>query len=224
VTAARVFAIATLVATLLAIALACGSNPVTIATIVADAGHTTKCEVLDGSDGRGTCDAGFCSRLSCGSTEGQCEAIGSPGCEASGYECGCDGITYYNSCVRQQAQVSRATPGQCGPGMHVIGCQLRDGCKPAHAGCGILAPITLNLPTGLPLDMDAGSAFEQTCQNMPPFSGAQICWALPDTCPSSGAPLVQEPCPGAACVPDCIALGSGVGGLYFQCAPDASAH
>lgn len=217
--------VATVATALLAIGVACSSDPTIVArTVPVDAGH---CELGDASDGGDRCPSGmFCSRRSCNPNDTFCEAADASGCDTSGYECGCDGITYYNSCVRLEAHVSRAGPGQCSIGMPLIGCRPDEGCTPLHQGCGYIVPFEPPPPDAgsfnLPPPPDAAvSALQTYCENMPPFENG-ICWALPDPerCRSSSSSHLQSLC--GKCIDDCAALESGRGPYFFACEPDAS--
>jgi hypothetical protein len=216
------FTIATLAAAMLAIAVACGSNPVTIATIVVDAGHI-KCDFGDAGDGRDPCpDGSFCSRNTCGSTVGLCETIDSDGCAAPGYECGCDGISYYNRCVREEARVSSAASGAgCDPRrMRTILCGPQ--CTANHPGCAWISPIPFNaaFPPDVPpnvIDMICRAEMMDAGFPIPnPFG---VCWALPTSSLASGSRPVG-PCEARRCIDDFTAIVNG--GVYYPCDPDAS--
>jgi hypothetical protein len=187
----------------------------------------------DAGDGGDHCEAGqFCSRSpSCMSNEGFCEDIGASGCENSGPECGCDNVSYYNSCVRQQAQIGRASGQACGFPMFLSCSDPR--CKPRHAGCAVVSPLSYDEFVALfpPFDPDKvcrglrmpiQDAIEAGLPPLsPPYAGGPygVCWALPERCPSSGSQLVQA-CEGK-CVDECAAIEDG-GGPYFPCPVDAS--
>jgi hypothetical protein len=222
---ALVITIATLAAALLAIALACGSNPITIATIVGDAGHNTKCVVPDAGDGGETDDAGqFCSRNSCASKDGMNEPIDSPDCGASGPECGCDSITYYNRCLRQEARVSIAGQGPCLGQMGVSPKPCRDAkdCPNPNASCAFVVYVQFQPPDGGLSPMEQAACRALAEQGLGQAGG--VCWSLPGS-PPAGARLVQAAfCP-EGCLDDWTAIRRG--GSYNLCAqpePDASLH
>jgi hypothetical protein len=206
---------ATLATALVAIALACGTHPLLVGTIAADAGRTP-CDTEDAGDGGGQ----FCS-TTCGSKSGFFESTHSLDCSAYGPECGCDGINYYNRCVRQEARISLKSEGPCELS---LGC-MDARCKPAHGACAfVLAEFPF--PPVLPAEY-----LEPACKgNNQVFQSAidagflaESCWALPESCPDSGAPLVRR-CVGG-CVDECVAIRTNgpSGDPYYSCEPDASA-
>jgi hypothetical protein len=218
-------ALATLAIATLGIALACGSNRIMVATIV-ESDAALPCELADAGDAADPCPTGtFCSRTSCGSKGGTCEAIGADACTISGYECGCDGITYYNSCVRQAARMSRSAQAACGAGYEMgIPPQL---CLPADLtgvgakDCPYCATVFLYPSPLMPTD-EAGADIEMACKkvrmNATGFATG-ICWALPDSLPDAGSRSVEAPCE-PSCIDDWSAIRDG--GAYFLCS-DAAA-
>jgi hypothetical protein len=213
---AGVFAIVSVAAAFAGIAFACGPNPIPIATIEVDAGRI-KCDVVDAGDGGGTCPAGqFCSRTtSCGANDGYCEVMMSDDCADSGPQCGCDRVNYYNSCVRQNARASLASPGQCdGRTLAPNPCLRPEDCHNVNASCALVFPFT---PEAVPQVFDTLCPAPGTSASQLPSVGT--CWALPDeaTCAASGSRL--EGC-AKQCISDCSAIRGG--GVYFLC-PTADA-
>lgn len=111
------------------------------------------------------CAAGqFCDANTCLGT-GFCNDRGGT-CVGIEYECGCDGVTYNNSCDRMRAGVRRAAVGRCGAGAStgrdagedsgVVGCGSTSQCPQAYSCCstrGVCVPVgcTTCCP---PLDMN----------------------------------------------------------------------
>ena len=154
--------------------LACG--PVDL-PLVTDGG-TGKCR----SNGDCGADA-FCERAACGDLEGTCVAR-PPVCTTSESrpECGCDGVVYWNSCLRRFSGASFASRD--------VFCQQPRRCS-VDGDCGfgawcahIVHPDECGLPT----------------------QGA--CYVLPDTCADAFPQF--RPCDNRLqCLPACDALSSG---------------
>jgi hypothetical protein len=209
---AGAFAMISLAAALAGIAFACGSNPISIATVL-----SIRCEFSDAGDGGTSCPAGqFCSRTpSCGSVAGSCEIIRSADCATSGPECGCDGITYYNSCVRQAAKVSRAGAGECAfqPGQTPRQCGPNDPCPDPTDYCALVLPFTAPPPPpqSLLLDADLSPLLDELCNGQK----GGVCWALPDEASCTGpASRRVEGCD-LKCIDECSAIRRG--GVYSGC-------
>jgi hypothetical protein len=211
---------------LLGIAVACGSNPITVATIEVGA----KCEIADGGDAGETCPPGqFCSKTSCLSNDGVCDTIGAGGCETSGPQCGCDGVSYYNACLRQSAHVSPLLDAACDL-LTSQPCGPQRSCSVDGASC-----VTI-VPAFLPNFGDAGSELGDASRELlgdaaPSCATVQqfllgtfpvgACWVVPDSCPSPANRTLVGVCD-PKCIDDCSAIRDG--GLYFHCLPDASAN
>jgi hypothetical protein len=224
---AGVFVIVSIAAALAGVAFACGSNPIPIARVL-----SIRCEISDAGDGGTSCPAGqFCSTTSCGPGAGSCEVIRSADCGVSGYECGCDGISYRNSCDRQVAGVGRAGPGQCAgqSGVPPIGFGCTPGSAtsscPKNTVCANVATFPLPQLLKEELLKEDPSMFRTNCMDLvqattqgssfPLFP--TVCWATPD-CSVLGSRVLGV-CD-QQCISDCSAISDG--GVYFAC-PDASA-
>lgn len=201
----RVLVLAAAVASLLGIAIACGTTPVVVGTF--------ECVISDAGDNTHVCpDKYFCETppFACGATVGQCKPIKSAGCELNGPQCGCDKITYYNECVREEAHASIAAMGQCGIG--AMGCLEADKCPGKNRACSYVSPINFFkfIDAGL---VDGGP----TSCAVP----GGICWSLPeDGTPPSGR-QVSTAC--GECKDDLSAIRE-IGGLLYACpSPEASA-
>jgi hypothetical protein len=134
----------------------------------------------------------FCSKADCANTSGSC-APRPIFCDANALPvCGCDHVTYWNSCVRQDFGVSAEHAGECG----AIGtiCTTNADCGAAGVTCEQLL-----LP---PMDDCAEP-------------GLGTCWATPNDCGMTtenrrwlacSEPGIGSP---ASCVTTCDAIQSG---------------
>jgi hypothetical protein len=195
----RARAVATLVA---AWALTgCATEDVVVATFAPDGGAS------DGAGdepppGNGACasnaDCGgtsFCAKSSCGDATGSCQLRP---VECDGVDmrsCGCDGVTYWNDCLRQQFGVAASTEGECRIGAALCSPEGPSSCPVPGAWCERL------LGQG------------ETCgSDVPPGP----CWVVPidpTTCtgPGGNPPTLWSACgSGPTCVNACAAVQSGV--------------
>lgn len=128
-----------------------------------------------------------CAKSSCGAIEGVCEPR-PPACPGDGAPvCGCDGVTYWNDCLRRQSGVPASTQGAC-PFMTAAACggMMNAPCANPRASCARL------LPPG-PCPPDARGA----------------CWVMPDTCAATTPAWL--PCgPATQCIDTCTAIRSGM--------------
>lgn len=176
--------------------LACSSHDVVIATLAADEGGagTGPIRCNRPSD----CALGsYCDAPSCGA-QGTCEFVPA---ECPGDDrpvCGCDGITYFDDCLRRARGVSSSTPGPC------VLADARSCAGPQHRACPAGTTCAILLPPG-PCPPDAEGA----------------CWVLPPQCPSDfdggmghpgpGRPDAWDSCMtgGPTCQDLCTALRNG---------------
>ena len=203
----------------------CGQNTIPIAEI-SDAGIDAApilCTLSDAGTGIGCPDASFCEATKCPGkategTEGTCAPIPSDSCAndfSYAPQCGCDGVTYFNECLRREKGVSTASTTSC----DLQAVVPAKPCAPARRDdpdCPTCAAILSSQL--LTLLGDAGaSALRDTCAFR---STSGICWVTP-TCtslsPASGAHLVSLSCPGH-CEDACLAIRAG--GPLTQCVPD----
>jgi hypothetical protein len=125
----------------------------------------------------------YCAKSTCSATQGVCE-LPPLNCDDTEKEvCGCDGVIYWNDCLRQRDGVVAALPGECTTHFARCGGPQQDaGCPVQDAVCGRLDP---------------GGGGGNFCM-MPPG----VCWVLPDTCPTDTmgsrwvgcSPLPFNPC------------------------------
>jgi hypothetical protein len=167
----------------------CASNDVTIATLPGvDAATSSGCTST--SD----CPTGsFCDMSTCYAATGTCAIPPAPATCTNDEQsvCGCDGITYFNDCLRKANSISGESPNFCPQG---IGFE-----------CG--GPNDTACPTGAECFQLAGGA-PGPCSADPPGT----CWVLPDECPppSGQSPDRWDSCvPGQHCLDTCTAIRNG---------------
>jgi hypothetical protein len=145
----------------------------------------------------------LCLKQGCQDMMGVCESR--PVCFDStpAPVCGCNHVTYWNDCLRQQDGVSASTLGECGAGTHP--CNMNGDCPPGKTCSHLLPPMT-------------------ACGG-PPTPGT--CWATPSDCSATGDPRSWAPCapPGGSggagpCISTCQAVQSGH--PYMPLAPGAA--
>jgi hypothetical protein len=202
---ALVLTTATVATALLVLGLACSSTDIIATTVPGDAGHTNAtCGLGDSGDGGDRCLSGqFCSKATCTLNGGTCEDVESDACAGPDIVCGCDGITYYNSCARRAAQISPAGPSICNGfqmGVTPRRCHDSTGCGP-NASCAVLVPGFLLDAGSLP---DAGQyAPPDLCQGLEQgllFSAT--CWSF------QGGRLVKPVCNQFECIDDVSTIRS----------------
>jgi hypothetical protein len=204
---------ATVAAALVAIALACGSNRIPIAETVPDDGGHSPCEI----DGGARCRPGqFCAKNSCDSNDGVCWEIESDACAGPDPVCGCDGITYYNSCVRLSAQAGFAFHGGCIGQIGVIPkhCSDSRACRPYNAFCAVVLPTpprSFSPPSVDGAAIPCAAAGEALSMYLAPYLAS--CWAFAD---AASLPV----CDDAGCIEDIDSVRSGRFPPF--CMPDAS--
>jgi hypothetical protein len=186
-----------LVATLAAsLAIACGSQDIVVADIpqATDGGSDSSPPGSSCATNDDCAPNAFCAKSSCDAPTGGCE-LRPLDCDSDPrFACGCDGVTYWNDCLRRRSGVASSVPDQC---LAYAVCKDPDGksCPALGASCARLVPPQAPCP-------------------MPMFPGA--CWVLPDTCPTmpqGPRPLPSfHECPlgpGATCSSMCDAIRSG---------------
>ena len=197
----------------------CGQNTIPIAEI-SDAGMDAApilCTLSDAGIGTGCPDGFFCEATKCPGkategTEGTCAPIPSDSC-ANDFapQCGCDGVTYFNECLRREHRMSAASAAAC----DLLGVIQPKPCSPARRGdpdcpaCAAVYPIVLPLDAGT-------SVLRDTCAFLTSLPG--VCWVTP-TCTSSspsGANLLS--CSTLLCNDACLAIRAG--GALIPCVLD----
>lgn len=151
-------------------------------------------------------DAWTCEKESCTASAGSC--IPHPiFCDlAPAPVCGCDGITYWNDCLRKQIGPSASTSGECET--NARRCRDARECGGPNTRCGRL--VLPGDPCGPIPDGHMPGPDEEPGGLPPPPPGN--CWAIPDSCDPSLDPLRWDECGGPeprACTDTCGALRSG---------------
>jgi hypothetical protein len=133
----------------------------------------------------------FCSKTNCEDALGSC-APRPTICDANAIPvCGCDHITYWNSCIRQGYGVSADKPGECGA--NATACMTDADCGTPGVNCAHLLPAMAN------------------CS----LKGPGTCWATPNDCAAGvdirhwlACPAPPQGSP-VSCVSTCDAIQSG---------------
>jgi hypothetical protein len=154
---------------------------------------------FDGGPGQGcTSNAGclpneFCAKATCSSASGRCERLPMFCDNDFHLVCGCDGVVYWNDCLRQQEGVAAGVPsvtGECSGSFASCGGTSGTSCPP-NAWCNRLIPGPFN-----------------GC-NLSPVGS---CWVLPPVCPTDAGGVPQLASCGTGphkCTDVCSAIESG---------------
>jgi hypothetical protein len=129
----------------------------------------------------------YCKKATCDAESGECAARG-PECRGATAKfepvCGCDGITYWNTCVIEHEGFNVALHGECTG-------NARPTCT--RDGGGDSCPERTRARCYRPVDV---------CGDTSPTTG--VCWALPSECPNEDQ--TQRYCGGTAGSARCIGL------------------
>ena len=104
----------------------------------------------------------FCAKQRCGDASGSCQPMATVCNDDQSPVCGCDGVTYFNDCLRRQHGASLAVTDVCG--QRELRCSPSLPC-PRNGHCALL---------------------RNTCGPGPGFEGDGQCWVMPDHCRASG--------------------------------------
>lgn len=172
---------------------ACQPEDILLAT-VSDAGLDggaqdagSQSDAADGScRNSGDCDpSSLCEKSSCDAALGQCARRPVVCGPDPSPVCGCDGLTYFNDCLRRSVGAGAATRDECGQNAILCGGPQAVGCPP-FASCGKLGNVGASC------------------------SDFGLCWVLPNRC-SDGLRDEFAPCfdgPNEPCVSACAAIES----------------
>jgi hypothetical protein len=117
------------------------------------------------------CDpVAFCAKASCDAPQGQCQLRPIVCDDEQLPTCGCDGVSYWNDCLRQQLGIAASTSGQCTAPYAACGGRRGTACPTAGALCARLV----------------------VDQCDPAMAGE--CWVLPPRCPADAGPAVWLSC------------------------------
>lgn len=168
---------------------ACTEDPILLASVpeVEDAGRPVKnVRCVQSSE----CDPGFfCNKVDCDEPAGKCERYPPTCADATeAIVCGCDGVTYFNDCLRRAAGIASSRPGPCGSDALECG-RTGDAACPEGAACARLfgfGPEACN--PGIP----------------------GTCWILPALCPPSTSVDRWDDCVphSGKCIDTCNAVRS----------------
>jgi hypothetical protein len=136
----------------------------------------------------------LCAKQGCGDAMGICRPRQFTCDPVYAPVCGCDHVTYWNDCLRDQYGVPASTVGKCGGGARA--CDTSADCGPG-ANCSHFLPP--NVSCGQP-------------------PGAGNCWVTPMDCPTNDDSKKWTSCPAAGsgqggqgpCLTTCQAVQSGL--------------
>ncbi len=184
-----------LLAVLALLVPACTDEAIVLATIpesASDGGaHPTPTKCVGATD----CNEGYhCEKLDCHAVEGECQPAPKFCGNEERVECGCDGVSYFNSCFRRAAGVAELHDGECTSESRP--CDADNPC-PSGATCAVLLGFG---------DVGMCSGHEHG-----------TCWVVPSTCPDPRTPdywTACDPDAGITCASTCKAIATGK--TYFR--------
>jgi len=175
----------------------CDSETIVLATIPSDdAGALVPTRCVKSSDcGEGS----YCEKGTCDAPAGTCRTPEEDCGNEEAVVCGCDGVTYFNECLRKQASIEGSTAGPC-----------------TIPNCGGSFPQCTS-PTVCFQVVAMGQPCAPSPNASPPVG---TCWFLPADCPQpSATSQYWDDCApdGARCEETCPAIkGGSAGSLYHR--------
>jgi hypothetical protein len=163
----------------------CATDDVVVATLPSDADASDASDCTTNDDCLPTA---FCARERCGDAGGFCELRPVLCDDAGPQTCGCDGVSYWNDCLRRQYGATSSAPGSCM--REHADCTDENGldCPVPGAACAKLLP--------------PGAACDDSTRGS--------CWVLPAECPEFGSMDRWVACDDASqCLDTCSALRTG---------------
>jgi hypothetical protein len=138
------------------------------------------------------CDpVAFCAKTSCDALQGQCQLRPIVPCGDEQLPvCGCDGVSYWNDCLRQQLGIASSIQNQCTAPYAPCGGRKGTACPTAGALCARLVADQCDpemggacwvLPPQCPPAEDGGALW-QSCFQRPPMC-ADVCRAIRSEAP-----------------------------------------
>ncbi len=156
-------------------------------------------DVVVGCSNNGECAlADYCRKESCSAEMGTCVVRPTTCDNDFAPVCGCDGVNYWNDCLRERHRVAASSAGECG--------------AEVAFRCGGIASIDCPTP-----ETSCAFLFESSaqCAMSDPMG---VCWAIPAVCPAVVIGGQERPCggdPSAACLDLCRAIAAG-GSHFFD--------
>jgi hypothetical protein len=142
----------------------------------------------------------FCARSACLAPLGTCEVRPSVCGTRAAPECGCDGVTYFNDCLRRTNGMNLQNAGQCGSRPKRCGGPRRQKCDPGESCAMLVRP-----------------GFPVPCPPDPPGT----CWVVPSVCeefPGGGDRFNSCNGPPLFCMDACTAIRSEQPHVRSSCA------
>jgi Kazal-type serine protease inhibitor domain len=143
----------------------------------------------------------YCEKATCDASTGTCQPVPTSCDDVESPVCGCDGVTYFDDCLRKANSVASSTQRQCGFDS-ALPCGGPSGARcPAGTFCAQFTFRPPGPPGPCPPDVPG------------------FCWALPSACPEATGMMGWDSCSSMQlCLDTCTAIRQG--GAYrhsFMC-------